>query len=294
MSGRSSGSIPVGVAPSAPELIKLVAVGDGCIGKTTLLMSYKMKEFPETQYLPTVFDNYTVNTISSNKQPIFLNLWDTAGQEEYDRLRPLSYPGTDFFIICYSVGRPRSKDNVERKWITEIVMNSRSTKAPMFLVGLQNDLREDASYLAAMKRFSFHKKLDEFNTLEGAAKGITVNDLVNPSGEKEKETEKEKEKEEEKEGEKKEKTKEEEEEEKQKEKEKESQFAGQEYLSRPVTVAEGAELAKKIGCVRYMECSAKKMRGVEEIFAAAIDEVLENRQRIKKEGEKKSIKCAIL
>jgi len=288
MSGRNSGSIPVGVIPSAPELIKLVAVGDGCIGKTTLLMSYKMKEFPEEQYLPTVFDNYTVNTIASNKEPIFLNLWDTAGQEEYDRLRPLSYPGTDFFILCYSVGRPRSRDNVERKWIAEILMNSRATKAPMFLVGLETDLREDASYIAAMKRFSFHKKLEEFNTLEGAAKAITANDFGNPSGEKETENGNENEREQEK-G----KTKEEEEEE-EKEKEKEAEFATLEYLSRPVTVAEGEALAQKLGCLRYMECSAKTMRGVDAIFAAAIDVVLENRKRIKKEGGKPSERCAIL
>jgi len=176
--GRNSGSIPAGVAPSAPELIKLVAVGDGCCGKTIFLMSYKMKEFPESQYIPTVFENHTVNTIASNKQPVFLNLWDTAWQEEYGRLRPLNYPGTDVFIICYSVGRPRSRDNVERKWIPEIIMNSRSTKAPMFLVGLETELREDASSLAAMKRFSFHKKLDEFDVLEAAAKMASTPRIV--------------------------------------------------------------------------------------------------------------------
>lgn len=48
-------------------------------------------------------------------RPISLGLWDTAGQEDYDRLRPLSYPQTDVFLICFSVVSPPSFDNVIAK-----------------------------------------------------------------------------------------------------------------------------------------------------------------------------------
>ena len=71
-----------------------------------------------------------------------LGLWDTAGQEDYDRLRPLSYPQTDVFLVCYSIISKSSYENVKHKWVPEIKRHCPNT--PMLLIGTKVDLREKA------------------------------------------------------------------------------------------------------------------------------------------------------
>lgn len=128
--------------------IKCVVVGDGAVGKTCLLISYTTNKFP-TEYVPTVFDNYAV-TVMIGSRSYTLGLFDTAGQEDYDRLRPLSYPQTDVFLVCFSVISPVSFENVREKWLPEI--NHHCPGVPCIIVGTQIDLRDDAAAISKLTR----------------------------------------------------------------------------------------------------------------------------------------------
>nr|XP_039252444.1 ras-related C3 botulinum toxin substrate 1-like [Styela clava] len=129
-------------------------------------------------------------------RPVNLGLWDTAGQEDYDRLRPLSYPQTNVFLICFSVVSPASYENVRAKWYPEVSHHCPNT--PIVLVGTKVDLRDDMDTINHLK----DKKLI------------------------------------------------------------------------PVATTAGLQLAKNIGAVKYLECSALTQKGLKIVFDEAIRAVL--------------------
>ncbi|CAE6377665.1 unnamed protein product [Rhizoctonia solani] len=177
------------------QTIKCVVVGDGAVGKTCLLISYTTNKFP-SEYVPTVFDNYAV-TVMIGDDPYTLGLFDTAGQEDYDRLRPLSYPQTDVFLVCFSVTSPASFENVKEKWFPEV--HHHCPGVPCLIVGTQVDLRDDPAVIEKLSR----------------------------------------------------------------------------QKQRPVPLEAGERLARELGAVKYVECSALTQKGLKNVFDEAIVAALE-------------------
>ncbi|GMM30230.1 Rho family GTPase [Martiniozyma asiatica (nom. inval.)] len=127
---------------------KLVIVGDGACGKTCLLIVFSKGAFPEL-YVPTVFENYVAD-VEVDGRRVELALWDTAGQEDYDRLRPLSYPDSNVILICFSVDSPDTLENVQEKWISEVMHFCQGV--PIILVGCKIDLRNDQKTLERLSK----------------------------------------------------------------------------------------------------------------------------------------------
>merc|ERR1719204_1204716 len=148
------------------EVVKLVVVGDGAVGKTCLLISFTSDAFPK-DYIPTVFENSNTSFVVDGTT-ISLALWDTAGQEEYDRLRPLSYPQTDVFLVCFSLVNESSFKNVGDKWVPEI--RHHCPDAPFLLVGTKSDLRgADSQDVSAEEAIKLAKNIGAITFLECSA-----------------------------------------------------------------------------------------------------------------------------
>ncbi|CAB4252878.1 similar to Saccharomyces cerevisiae YIL118W RHO3 Non-essential small GTPase of the Rho/Rac subfamily of Ras-like proteins involved in the establishment of cell polarity [Maudiozyma barnettii] len=184
---------------------KIVILGDGACGKTSLLNVFTRGYFPEV-YEPTVFENYIHDIFVDNKH-ITLSLWDTAGQEEFDRLRSLSYSDTQCIMLCFSIDSQDSLENVKNKWVGEIANNCEGVK--LVLVALKCDLRNSEHDNNVINPNNIG---DQENTTNGRSRNGNK-DLV--------------------------------------------------------TYEEGLAMAKQIGALRYLECSAKSNKGVNEAFTEA-------------------------
>ena len=125
-----------------PTRIKVVTVGFGGVGKTSLLLTYTTGAFPE-MYVPTMFENYVHEGQTSSGKPVGIGLWDPSGGEDFERLRPLEYPQTDVFILCFSVENRMRRDfkNLVSYWFKEL--NHFCPNVPIILVATKTDLRED-------------------------------------------------------------------------------------------------------------------------------------------------------
>ncbi|XP_077718715.1 rho-related GTP-binding protein RhoD isoform X1 [Canis aureus] len=186
-------------APSGARSVKVVLVGDGGCGKTSLLMVFAQGAFPES-YTPTVFERLTVNLEMKGK-PLNLQIWDTAGQVDYDRLRPLFYPDASVLLLCFDVTSPPSFDNIFNRWYPEV--NHFCKEVPIIVVGCKTDLRKDKSLLKKLRK----------NRLE------------------------------------------------------------------PVTYHRGQEMARSVGAVAYLECSALLQENVHAVFQEAAKVALSSRSR---------------
>ncbi|TPX32688.1 hypothetical protein SmJEL517_g04224 [Synchytrium microbalum] len=170
----SSAAIPTIARP------KLVVVGDGACGKTCLLIVFSQGVFPE-EYAPTVFENYVKEGFRIDGKPMDVALWDTAGQEDYDRLRTLSYPGSNIVLICFSVDEPVSLSSIPTKWVPEV--RHYCPGLPYVLVACKTDLRNNTETITRLKGRGLSPiTADQARTCWGVDNGYDVARKVGAAG----------------------------------------------------------------------------------------------------------------
>ncbi|XP_023018807.1 cdc42 homolog [Leptinotarsa decemlineata] len=140
--------------------IKCVIVGDQAVGKTSLAVSYSNDSFP-SEYKPTAYDNYNVDVLVDGK-PTRVELCDTAGEDELDPLRHLCYPGTDVFMLCFSIVKPNSFFSACSRWAEEL----NRLGAAVVLVGTQADLTSNKEVINELR------KVGQRPVLSSEAKGL--------------------------------------------------------------------------------------------------------------------------
>lgn len=101
--------------------MKIVLVGDRCTKKTAFAHCWRTKSvIGKDDYCPTIADNYSC-TVSVGGQQIWVQMWDTSGQEDYKKLRPLSYVCTDIFLLFFLDDSVDSLDNIRSVWAPEVL-----------------------------------------------------------------------------------------------------------------------------------------------------------------------------
>ncbi|KAJ3607262.1 hypothetical protein NHX12_026774 [Muraenolepis orangiensis] len=155
-----------------PGTVSCMLVGDGAVGKTSMIVSYTSNGYP-TEYKQTAFDVFS-GQVQVEGAPVKVQLLDTAGQEEFDGFRALSYAHTDVFILCFSMVNPTSFHNITKKWVPEI--REYNPTAPIVLVGTQSDLLLDVNVLINLDRVKVKPVLS--SRAKGMAEKIRAADYV--------------------------------------------------------------------------------------------------------------------
>jgi len=164
----------------ARQSVKMVMVGDERVGKTNIALSYLSSACPG-EYVSTIFDNYTAEFINTTEGKIIdVSFWDTAGNEDFSRLRPLVHPQTDVFLLVFSLVDPNSFEKIRTYYFPEVAHHCPNT--PIILIGTKSNLVSDPNTLEMLSK-KMKKPVEEKEAIDlckeiGAQKYISCGALT--------------------------------------------------------------------------------------------------------------------
>jgi Ras-related C3 botulinum toxin substrate 1 len=151
----------------------VVIIGDGYVGKTSILNSIKQQKFEEQ--IPNLYDDFEYTQTIGDKQ-FKVKFIDTAGQEEFAMIRAFSYKDADLFLLCFAVDDRVSFENMETKWISDLKDYS---DVPIILLGTKSDLRRtNRNCINKDEIVKIQKKINALFYAECSAKTLSgIDDL---------------------------------------------------------------------------------------------------------------------
>ncbi|VAH74895.1 unnamed protein product [Triticum turgidum subsp. durum] len=215
-----------------------------------MLICYTCNKFP-TDYIPTVFDNFSAN-VSVDGSIVNLGLWDTAGQEDYSRLRPLSYRGADVFILSFSLTSRASYENVHKKWMPEL--RRYAPGIPVLLVGTKLGMLLSFFYRFLVGCHSNPHILVCYPVMHVCLWLLLSHQFPYKCADLREDR----------------------------------AYLADHAADSIITTEQGEELRRQIGAVAYIECSSKTQRNIKAVFDTAIKAVLQPQRH--KEVAKKEIR----
>ena len=124
---------------SPKYVFKVVVVGEGGVGKTSLILRYTQDRFLG-EYITTIGTNFAVKTMNIGTQQVKLQLWDLGGQAQFMRIRSFYYPGARAAILVYSIADRKSFEVIP-KWAKEV--KGICGEIPLTLLGNKIDLENE-------------------------------------------------------------------------------------------------------------------------------------------------------
>ena len=123
-------------------LIKIMMIGDSCVGKQEFITTYIKRKLDENRYFCTIGIDYLEKIINRDNKIIKLQIWDTSGQERYRNIAKSYFYSTNGFIIAYDIGNKKSFDNV-KYWIEQIKsLSDESTRSILIGTNCETEKRE--------------------------------------------------------------------------------------------------------------------------------------------------------
>ncbi|KAM7104365.1 ras-related protein Rab-17 isoform 1-T2 [Molossus nigricans] len=127
-------------ADGAPQPFKLVLLGSGNVGKSSLALRYVKNDFKSI--LPTVGCAFFTKVVDLGAASLKLEIWDTAGQEKYHSICHLYFRGANAALLVYDI---TSKDSFlkAQQWLADLEREFPPGEVVVMLVGNKTDLSEE-------------------------------------------------------------------------------------------------------------------------------------------------------